>query len=50
MKIAKIKTNEQAKYKDITEQFNSVKKYKVKQQQYYKDAQGTKYFVDGKMF
>jgi len=48
MKIAKIKTNEQAKYKDITEQFNSVKKYKVKQQQYYKDAQGTKYFVDGK--
>ena len=48
MKIAKIKTNEQAKYKDITEQFNSVKKYKVKQQQYYKDTQGTKYFVDGK--
>lgn len=48
MKIVKIKTNEQAKYKDITEQFNSVKKYKVKQQQYYKDAQGTKYFVDGK--
>ena len=48
MKIAKIKTNEQAKYKDITEQFNSVKKYKVKQQQHYKDTQGTKYFVDGK--
>ena len=48
MKIAKIKTNEQAKYKDITEQFNSVKKYKVKQQQYYKDTQGNKYFVDGK--
>ena len=33
MKIAKIKTNEQAKYKDITEQFNSVKKYKVKHKQ-----------------
>nr|DAJ80866.1 MAG TPA: minor capsid protein [Bacteriophage sp.] len=48
MKIAKIKTNEQAKYKDITEQFNTVKKYKVKQQQYYKDTQGIKYFVDGK--
>lgn len=48
IKVAKIKINEQAKYKEITEQFNSVKKYKVKQQQYYKDTQGTKYFVDGK--
>lgn len=48
IKVAKIKTNEQTKYKKITEQFDSVKKYKVKQQNYYKDDQGTKYFVDGK--
>lgn len=36
------------KYKDITSNFVKAKKYKVKEQQYYKDNQGNKYKVDGK--
>lgn len=48
MKIAKINANEQVKHRDITEQFNSAKRYKIEQQQYYKDTQGNKYTVDGK--
>ena len=41
-------TNKQINYKDITSNFIQSKKYKVKEQQYYKDEQGNKYKVDGK--
>lgn len=47
-KINKIVTNQQINYKDITSNFIQSKKYKVKEQQYYKDEQGNKYKVDGK--
>lgn len=39
---------QQTYYKDITNSFTSIQKYKVKEQQYYKDEQGNKYKVDNR--
>lgn len=36
------------KYKDITDQYISKKKYQIKKQKYFIDDNGTKYNVDGK--
>lgn len=46
--VAKLKTNTQSRYNDITNQFDSTKKYEIKEKQYYKAEDGTKYNVDGK--
>lgn len=50
LQVAKVTnvTNEKINYKDITSNFVKAKKYKVKEQQYYKDEKGNKYKVDGK--
>ena len=42
------KTNKQSNYNDITDQFNLTKQYEIKEKQYYKAEDGTKYNVDGK--
>ncbi len=47
-KTNKIIMNQQTNYKDVTNNFTKVQKYKVKEQQYYQDEQGNKYNVDGK--
>lgn len=47
-KTNKITTKQQTNYKDVTNDFTKVQKYKVKEQQYYKDEKGNKYKVDGK--
>lgn len=36
------------KYKDITDEYTSEKKYQIKKQKYFIDDDGTKYNVDGK--
>ena len=57
LNVAKVSTNtknnkttnvSQPNYKDITNNFTKVQKYKVKEQQYYKDDKGNKYEVDNK--
>lgn len=42
------KTNKQSNYNDITDQSNLTKQYEIKEKQYYKAEDGTKYNVDGK--
>lgn len=46
MNVAKI--SKQRRYNDITNQFDLTEKYKVKENQYYKADDGTRYNVDGK--
>lgn len=48
IQAAKVKKIEQKtnNYKDITIEFTKIKKYKIQEQQYYKDEQGNKYNVD----
>ena len=46
--VAKPRTNTQSRYNDITNQFNLTKQYEVKEKQYYKAEDGTKYNADGK--
>lgn len=51
LQVAKISNTilkQENNYKDITSDFVKAKKYKVKEQQYYKDEKGNKYKVDGK--
>ena len=47
-RITVAKTSKQSNYNDITNQFNFTKQYEVKERQYYKAEDGTKYNVDGK--
>ncbi len=47
-KIDNTKLKQESKYKDITSDYAKAKKYKVKEQQYYKDEKGNKYKVDSK--
>lgn len=47
-RITVAKTNKQSNYNDITDQFNLTKQYEIKEKQYYKAEDGTKYNVDGK--
>ena len=42
------KTSKQSNYNDITNQFNLANQYEVKEKQYYKAEDGTKYNADGK--
>ena len=47
-KIDNTTLKQESNYKDITSDFVETKKYRVKEQQYYKDEKGNKYKVDGK--
>ncbi len=47
-KASNITIKQESNYKDITKDFLNTKKYKVKEQQYYRDEQGNKYKVDNK--
>lgn len=47
-KINNVLPKQQTNYKDVTSNFIKAKKYKVKEQQYYKDEKGNKHKVDGK--
>lgn len=47
-KIGNTTLKQENNYKDITNNYVKVKKYKVKEQQYYKDEKGNRYKVDGK--
>lgn len=47
-KIGNTTLKQESNYKDVTSDFVKVKKYKVKEQQYYKDEKSNKYKVDGK--
>ncbi len=47
-KASKKAIKQESNYKDITKDFLKAKKYKVKEQKYYKDEKGNKYKVDGK--
>lgn len=47
-KIGNTTLKQESNYKDITSDFVKAKKYKVKEQQYYKDEKSNKYKVDGK--
>lgn len=43
-----LESKQKINYEDITSNFTKVQKYKVKEQQYYKDEQGNKYKIDNK--
>lgn len=50
MRVAKVNTitKQKSNYVDITNDFNTIKKYSVKEQLYYQDENGTRYEVDNK--
>lgn len=43
-----LESKQKINYEDITSNFTKAQKYKVKEQQYYKDEQGNKYKIDNK--
>lgn len=50
IRVAKVSKAEKQKsnYVDITDDFSTIKKYSVKEQQYYQDENGNKYNIDNK--